>query len=140
MSFAGQNPRARASTAAVCNTFVHNDGTMITRLLLERHIAEDGTVWYIIERIKNDATVEVGRRDDEVGSEQQHAKAIVRSTMRCSQFPELASHCPVALRWTPMPEYMQSASSSDADVPGRASLTLPVCVIEGDGKELQSLV
>lgn len=124
----------------VCNTFVRKNGTVTTRLLMERHAAEDGIVWYIMEHNKNDGTVKVGRCDNEIASGQRHANAMVRSTMRCSQFPELASYCPVALRWTPMPEFMQSASSSDADVAERVSLTFTVRAKEGDGKEQQSLV
>lgn len=130
------------TTASLCHSFGRRDGTITTKLLLERFTQQDGKEWYVFQRHDADGTAEVARRDELSDSVLRRSTggALVRETVRMKDVPGLGTSCPVVLRWSPVGHHGRPAGSTDNDVVGRVSLVFPVCIVEDAGADLQALL
>ncbi|OSX79703.1 hypothetical protein BU14_0072s0061 [Porphyra umbilicalis] len=133
---------ASETAASLCHSFGRKDGTISTRLLLERYAQQDGKVWYILERNATDGTAAVARRSERSDAVLQPSTGgpLVRATLSIMDIPGLGSSCPVVLRWSPVARHGRPAGSTSNDVAGRVSLVFPVCVVEDAGTDLQALL
>ena len=133
---------ASETAASLCHSFGRKDGTISTRLLLERYAQQDGKVWCILERNATDGTAAVARRSERSDAVLQPSTGgpLVRATLSIMDIPGLGSSCPVVLRWSPVARDGRPAGSTSNDVAGRVSLVFPVCVVEDAGTDLQALL
>jgi len=132
---------ASETAAALHKTFPRKDGTVASRLLFERHTDVVGKVWFILSRDVAEKTVEVALREPAVGSalDGGNPARLLRHTLKLEDVPGLAAVCPATLSWTPTRGYSPPLGAPEAGTPGRLTLTLPVCVVEYDGRDLQTL-
>jgi len=130
------------TTASLSHSFGRKDGTMTTRLLLERYTQADGKVWYILLRNEPEGTVEVACRGELADAVLRPSAGgpLVRTTMDMTDIPGLSSTCPVVLRWSPLAGHGSPAGSPNSAVPGRVSLVFPVCIVEDAAVDLQVLL
>jgi len=76
---------------------------------------------------------------DDVSTQGRQAGGLVRSTVMMNNVPRLDTTSPVSLCWVPVRGYSRPAASTDADVPGRLTLTMTICVVSCGAKDLKAL-
>lgn len=130
------------ASSAINKTFRRLNGTVSTRLLLESHVDDAGSIWYIAGRNDVERTVDVAQRSVSLlgGSQEHTAARLTRSTVTVSSISGLSAEPPMYLRWAALGDAVRPAGASDADVVGKLTLSLPACVIEDDAWDLQSLL
>lgn len=116
------------ASLAVHQKFPRPNGTVSTRLLLERHVDEEGSVWYIVERNAQEQTVQVAQRSVRLtgGSQAYGVEQLVRSTVGVDTISDLPTERPMFLRWVALGAAVRPTACADADVAGRLTISLPV--------------
>lgn len=133
---------AEEAFSVMYKKFTRLNGTVSTRLLLERHVDDSGSVWFILGRNSDQSSVDVAQRSVGLqGGSQAHTRErLNRSTVLAESIQGLPKEVPLFLRWSALGDPVRPAGASDADAVGRLTLSLPVCVIEDDALDLQSLL
>jgi len=128
---------AHVVPAALFRCFSRKNGDKITRLLLEHHVAPDGSVFYVLERDKERRTVSVAVRDSQDYDivRNRHRHPLRRRTVSNDDVSNIPQHASCRLFWH---GNMTSSrlEAGAAMVSGRLSLVVPCTVIAGDGMEL----
>jgi len=111
------------------------------RVLIERHVDDEGTVWYVLSRDEAAETAEVAVRERETWSERRRAYAypLKKETVAIGDVNGLPSRSPTTLVWRASAA-CGVAGVEGADAAGRVCLTLPACVIEELDDQLTALV
>lgn len=130
------------ASLAMQQKFPRLNGTVSTRLVLERHVDEEGSVWYIVEPNAQEQTVQVAQRSVCLtgGSQAYGVGQLVRSTVGMDTFSDLPTERPMFLRWVALGAAVRPAESADADVARRLTMSLPVCVVDDEALDPKSLL
>lgn len=124
--------------SAMYRSFTMLNGTVSTRLLLERYIDDTGLVWFILRRTSAEKTIQVAQRSLQLfgGSRTHTLERLNRSTVAVDAIPGLPAEPPVYMRWTALGAAVHPAGAVDADTDGRLTLSFPVCVIDDEALDL----
>lgn len=130
------------AAAAMHRTFTRLNGTMSTRLLLGRHVDDTGSVRFVLGRSTDGRTVDVAQRSVGAldGSQAATFEPLHRSTVDIDAISGLPIELPLFLRWSTLGDAVRPPGASDADVVGRLTMSLPVCVIDDEALDLRSLL
>lgn len=120
-------------------TFTRLSGSVSTRLLLETFFDEDGMTWFIIHRNLSNGTADVLQRPATRACRSPMAASedVERKTVTVDELPGLSAEGPALVRWVAMGDPVQLASTKDGNVAGKLTVTLPVCVVEDNARDLQ---
>lgn len=133
---------AAEAAAALHRTFTRLNGTMSTRLRIERHVNDTGPVWFVLGRSTDGRTVAVAQRSVGAldGSQAATFEPLHRSTVHIDATSGMPIELPLFLRWCARGDAVRPPGASDADFVGRLTMYLPVCVIDDEALDLRSLL
>lgn len=125
----------------MCRRFTRLDKSKPARPLLERHLGEDGTTFFILDRERATEEVVVSVRESETYDVRRQAfkDPLQRKRVARSSLPGLSEFCPCFISWR------ESSSSSaleweGADACGSVSLSVPCCTFEQLPADVAALV
>lgn len=125
-----------------CRQFKRNrDGSRPSRVLVESHIDEQGSVWYILHRDRARDEVRVVARESEEYSVRlrNYVHELERRVVPFSAVPALPELCPSSISWRELSPSTFFAREG-AEACGMVTVTLPCCVIEDDASNLLDML
>lgn len=130
------------ATAFMCKSFTRLNGSVSTRLLMERFLDIEGDVSYILRRNQLEGTVDVAQRGQVNGGSSQLSTRgrLELSSIQLDSLPGLCADGPSSFRWVATGDPAQRAGLGDEDVVGKMVVTLPTCVVEDSARDLQALL
>lgn len=133
---------AEEMTSFRSKTFTRLNGTVSTRLLLEKFVDEDGMTWFILHRNVLSGTADVVQRRGPraCGSQMTAPEHLERKTVSLNALSGLSAEGPSLVRWVALGDPIQPANTGDGNVAGKLTVTLPVCVVEDNAKDLQDVL
>lgn len=123
-------------------TFTRLNGSVSTRLLLERFVDEEGIDWFLLRRdVMNETVIAIRRQGAHAGTSQKPGPGLPqRSTIKVDALSGLSVEGPALFRWVALGDPVLPARSTDGNVAGKLTVTVPVCVVEDDAKDVTALL
>jgi len=133
-------PRA-ARAKCMRRDFTRKDGSKPTRVLLERHVDEDGSIWYILGRHAGTGAVNVATRQAESFnvSSQEYEHELKRRTVTRGTLDGVPEFCPAMFQWRGAP-VGNMVDWDGAQTSGRVLVSVPCCVFEDISTDIEELL
>lgn len=115
-----------------------SDGSTPSRVVVERYDDDEGSSWFILNRLGNGDLRVASRLTEEFNPQQRRfVHPLKRATVPRVDLPGCPETCPAFLRWRPSPAAFMVGYEEGLTC-GRVTLSLPCCVVELGAEEVLS--